>query len=103
MKLYDFGLWFGIWEDNIDRTYSFTIPKEGICTIFYDGVALGLYHDDFYLEIWDDQPLIMNLKGNFTDTGWSAPNPTYFIGRPLTLDDFDIIPNHNYRRPDENV
>jgi hypothetical protein len=94
VKIHDFGLWFGyLKHGGFHPEWSATIPQgEGYFGILYDGVELGYQYSDFNLMILDHQQLIMRLKYNFPlFAGF------YRIGRPLTLDDFEIIPNPDYR------
>jgi hypothetical protein len=92
VKLTDFGLWFKFWNEAArTTTRSTTIPQKGFFYILYDGVELGHQYSDFDLMIMPDQQFIIKLKNNFKLHGDS-----HRIGRQLTLDDFEVIPNPNY-------
>jgi len=94
MKLTDFGLWFchcggKDWSTTIPQKYG----PQGTFEIFYDGRALGLYGEhSLALYIYKNLPHKINLKSKFSE-GYD-----YWIniGRDLTLDDFEIIPNPDY-------
>ncbi len=101
MKLHEFGLWFGraspvfdVCSDLRPRTWSSSIPENESFFILYDGKVIGIFYKDFCLQVLIDEPHIMKMKYKF-------PMESYFIeiGRPLTLDDFKIIPNHRYKGP----
>jgi hypothetical protein len=91
MKIHDFGLWFQTFDSG---TYSTTIPQKGNFKIIYDGSYIGFqtHTHKFDLRIWDDLPYIINLKNNFKKDG-----PYYSINRLITLDDFEVIPNPDYK------
>ncbi len=84
MKITDFGLWFLGSNDS----WSTTIPKEDGFHIYYDGVCLGLQYPGFSIEIWEARPHIISLKKHFRLFGF-----VYRVGRQLTFDDFEIVPN----------
>ncbi len=87
MKLHDFGLWFRTTDCyRIDDwpEWSTTIPETGGFYIYYDGKLLGCQYPNFDLVVNRSHPHILKLKG------WCM------IGRCLTLDDFEIIPNPDY-------
>jgi hypothetical protein len=89
MKLHDFGLWF---TPNM-REWSTTIPQKRGFDIYYDGMLLGRQHYYYELTIDDDKPHIIKLKNKFSNYNrWYC-----YISRPLTLDDFEIIPNPDYK------
>lgn len=95
MKLYDFGLWFvRHFGCPLIERWSTTIPKE-ICgfAIFYDGGCLGYYWDDFSIMLYDREPHIIKMKPEFDQ---ETPSDI-FIGRHLMIDDFEIIPNPDYK------
>ncbi len=91
MKLTDFGLWFEYWSGN-NYEWSTAIPQEGDFYIVYDGVRLGHQYTDFDLGVFNDVQFIIKLKNNFTRSGAYEK-----IGRQLTMDDFEIIPNPDYK------
>jgi hypothetical protein len=91
VKLTDFGLWFEYCSGN-KYEWSVTIPKNPIYDICYDGYYLGKQWSDFDLVIWKDTPHTIKLKNKFTNVGMY-----YEIGRLLTLDDFEIVQNPDYK------
>ncbi len=95
MKIIDFGLWFFSWMKN--RGWLTTIPEKGGYEIYYDRKLLGVQWGDFDLEIYDDKPHIINLKNKFPERVDYGYENTYSVNRQLALDDFEIIPNPEYR------
>ncbi len=92
MKLYDFGLWFHCYAFSRSRyEWSTTIPQEDGFHIAYDGMILG-WHSATLSDtvIYDYMPYIIRFKENFNSLG---KHP----GSPLSMDDFDIVPNHDYK------
>jgi len=94
MKLEDFGLWFARWCGN-SWEWSVTIPTYPHYFIYYDGRQLGRQWSDFDLTIYGDLRHIIRLKNKFPLR--EDYKQTYAFGRLLTLDDFEIIPNPDYR------
>ncbi len=90
MKLQDFGLWF---QTYYTWDWSVTIPKRAEFRIYYDGEKLGWQYLDFDLKILEYQPHIIKLKNKFAHDLMEY----YRIGRPLTLDDFEIVENPDYK------
>jgi len=82
----------GLWFQADSGRYSTTIPKKGGFEITYDGCWMGIQYRNFSLEISDQEPHMMKLKINFEWSGY-----IYEIGRQLTLDDFEIVENPDYR------
>jgi len=89
MKLTDFGLWFL----SPGNRWSITIPPRGVFSIWYDGYGLGVQDHDLSLEVYLYNPYIVRLKYTFPVDRFC----NYRIDRQLTMEDFDIIPNPNYR------
>jgi hypothetical protein len=92
MKIHDFGLWF---RHCGGKDWSTTIPQkygpQGTFEIFYDGRALGIYDErSLYIHVF--QPHKIHLKSKFS----KGADHWFKIGRRLTLDDFEIIPNPDY-------
>jgi hypothetical protein len=86
MKITDFGLWF-LGSNN---RWSTTIPEVGLFHIYYDGEGLGWQGAAaFELVIWRNRPHIIHLKKDFH----LSYSENYAIGRQLSLDDFEIVPN----------
>ena len=93
MKITDFGLWFKGEDDEGRFFWSSTIPQARVFYIFYDGILIvgacdhgysliPSYHKPYKIKIIKDCPLFSGI---------------YKIGRPLTLEDFEIIPNPDYK------
>ena len=102
MKITDFGLWFLDDERPKDRPKEWftAIPQAGGFAIYYDGNYLGYYHNDDSLLIYDDKPHSINLnKYSPLHGGYLGRShyTIYTIGRRLTMDDFEIIPNPDYK------
>jgi hypothetical protein len=95
VKLHDFGLWFKGWHANV---WSATIPRTGDKNfpydIYYDGEELGWQRSNLDLCIHICRSRIIKLKNNF-HRDWMTKD--YKVGRILTIDDFEIIPNPNYK------
>jgi hypothetical protein len=89
VKLQDFGLWF---QTYYTWAWSVTIPKTEF-RICYDGRILGWQYQDSDLKILEDQPHIIKLKNKFA----YDLKKYYRVGRLLTLDDFEIIENPDYK------
>lgn len=92
MKIHDFGLWFQAYTVRGEISWSATIPQTGYFYIYYDSAPLGCQYDDFDLEVYTFNRFIIKLKNNFARNGYY-----YNIGRRLTLDDFEIVPNPDYK------
>jgi len=113
VKLHDFGLWFkyevcrdGEVESECEVRWSTDIPPlpprpssyvdgwYSACffEIFYDGVEVGYQCGDFNLCLYPGDKFIMKLKNNF-----QVNKDCYEVGRRLTLDDFEVIPNPDYK------
>jgi hypothetical protein len=87
VKIHDFGLWFKTWWTH---KWSTIIPETRGFAIYYDGKPLGGQSDDFDLRVYNDEQFIIKLKNEFAVSG-----SYHKIGRRLTLDDFEIVPNPN--------
>ena len=94
MKIHDFGLWFCDWSSISNPKWSTTIPHSPGCRIYYDGKLLGLQDIDLNLYISITKSRIIKLRNNFPR---HLKENNYEIGRILTIDDFEIIPNPNYK------
>jgi hypothetical protein len=91
MKLHHFGLWF----TSDGREWSTKIPPNPGFKIFYDGWCIGYHSSNYDLDICLGRPHIIKLRNEFpVDTSIDMCNIR--IGRLLTLDDFEIIPNPDY-------
>ncbi len=89
MKLHDFGLWFKTYDTWV---WSTTIPQEPDYLIYYDGKPLSRQYPSFDLVVNRLHPHTLKLNENFKVIhGWC------FIGRCLTMDDFEIIANPDYK------
>ncbi len=99
MKLTDFGLWFfnffnGEWSTTVPR------PRHGGFRIYYDGEVLGDHLSNFDLELYCDGPHTIILKSGLPlRKGYID---TYAFGRPITLEDFEIVKNPDYKLINEN-
>jgi len=87
MKLTDFGLWFkqgGRWY--------ITIPQDGWFFIHYDGTLIATQLLEYELARYHMGPYILKLNNNFRQKNFGND----IIGRPLSLEDFEIVENPNY-------
>ncbi len=87
----------GLWFQFYNGTWSNTFPREPGYGIYYDGTPLGQQDRDFDLVIYDDRPLIIKLKSKFQRLE-SSSDQVYRIGRLLSIDDFEIVDNTNYKK-----
>jgi len=96
VKLTDFGLWF---HDNWNGEWSTTIPQifRTSISVYYDGYELAYQRTDFSLLIYKSSPYSIKLKKESRLSGAYRYHRTYSIGRLLTIDDFETIPNSDYR------
>ncbi len=96
MKIHDFGLWFKYHDKGQGfQKWSTTIPQDGGgFAIYFDGQRLAHVwgYGDYDLFIYHDKSYIVRLRGNFDRDG-----SYYKVGRQLTLDDFEIIENPEFR------
>jgi hypothetical protein len=98
MKLHHFGLWFNFWGYNNNemcvKGLSTAIPQSpGFC-IYYDGVRLGTQYLDFSLRIVrtrEPNLLIMKVMPKEKKAG------IFSFNRLLTMQDFEIAPNPDYK------
>jgi len=101
VKIHDFGLWFGFWEQKSDTIWEWkrltTIPF-GDFNIFYDGYCLGWVrcYANSRLELTTQNDRLYRILVNESFAMQHHNILTkYFLVRPLTLDDFEIVPNPN--------
>ncbi len=94
MKMHDFGLWF---QEAVSKKWLVTIPKEGGFRIYYDGHDLGEQWSNFDSVIYDDEPYIIVLKSKLPIREGFVHKNAY--DRRITLDDFEIVINPNYKGP----
>ncbi len=92
MKIHDFGLWF---QEVASEKWSITVPQKRAIYIYYDGHYLGEQWSDFVLTIYDDEPYMIMLKSKLPVREGCID--TYAFGRRITLDDFEIVKNPDYR------
>jgi len=108
MKIHEFGLWFGVgvsnpWVLTNPKEWITAIPKDRSFGVWYDGKCLGEqeFGVDFILRIYYvRRQHLIKLKGEFPRCeGYPFPpyESRYNIGRPLTLEDFEVIPNPDYK------
>ncbi len=90
MKIHEFGLWFKAWPS---CKWFIIVPPEGAFMIHYDGKNLGWQLAGDFIEIYDHQPHIIKLKQKCPKSGFYY----YIMNRRLTMDDFEIILNPDYR------
>ncbi len=87
MKLHDFGLWFqspnNHWSTEIPQNQSFSIYYHGEC------IAYQIDHYPFVLQIFSGTTHTIKLKIPSVEENLLD----YHVGRKLTLNDFEIIPN----------
>ena len=105
MKLHDFGLWFGYWDSTSYAWYS-AVPHRNASwiDITYDGVAVAVERNvglKYELIIFQNHhaPYTIMIKCDFSFGDQRLPHTTLIIdiGRRLTLDDFEIVKNPDYR------
>jgi hypothetical protein len=87
VKIYDFGLWF----EQGGRWYT-TIPQDGWFFIYYDGNLIATQLLEYALARDRRYPYIIKLNNNFRRNNFGHD----IIGRPLSLDDFEIVENPEY-------
>ena len=88
------GLWFKLCSN--EKWYD-AIPLEPGVVIYYDGVELGIQFSTA-LMIYQYTLYIIKPKKGFCRRKKTRDH--YFVpfdDRPLTFDDFDIVPNPDYR------
>jgi hypothetical protein len=103
MKLHDFGLWFHSTED---EQWSTSIPQQKNFEIWFCGEYLGEQKiidereplgcrqiELFTLAVLEQNSHIIQLKDPKIKKEFCQGIPCFKIGRPLTIDDFDIIPS----------
>ena len=96
MKIHEFGLWFFQ-----DGEWFTTFPQGqllAVVSVYYDGECLGRQWPDYELSlfgIFDNLPHIMKLKIKLELK--KGCRHTYLFDRLLTMDDFDIVENPDYR------
>ncbi len=83
------GLWFRI---GAFGRWCKTVPRKPKFGIYYGGKYLGRQTADFDIVICKEAPHTIKLKNKFTNVGMY-----YEIGRLLTLDDFEIVQNPDYK------
>jgi hypothetical protein len=92
MKIHDFGLWFRGEDDKGMFFWSSTIPQARVIYILYDSAALACHAHGFFKILHPFKPHIIKLKKKFAKHG-----PYYNINRLITLEDFEITENPDYR------
>jgi hypothetical protein len=95
VKIQDFGLWF---RCRVSGEWSTTIYEKAPFHIYYDGVELGFQDSSFDLTFYSHYPHKIQLKKYFYQKSYSI----HCINRQLTLDDFEIIENVDYKDYYEN-
>jgi len=95
VKINDFGLWF---RCRVSGEWSTTICEKAPFHIYYDGVELGIQDSSFDLIVYSHHPHIIQPKKYFYLKSYII----HCINRQLTLDDFEIIENVDYKDYYEN-
>jgi hypothetical protein len=97
MKLHEFGLWFRCWRGWNEYLWSSTIPRDGDFDIFYNGYLLATQAANFELIVdWrylNKIPYKMIVPNLIKKEGTAS---AYEVGRLLTMEDFNIVPNPLY-------
>ncbi len=94
MKIHEFGLWFKSGYSDEGFSWSTTIPPEGFLCIYYDGDIMGQQNTrNFELSTTTWYAHKMRVREIFTKNRKGH----YQIGRRLTLEDFEIVENTNYK------
>ncbi len=103
MKITDFGFWFRKLEF-VDPSWpvpwkvgdwSVTFPDNDIFAVYYDGQEL------YVQRSCDTIRMVENYKNSHAikiKTGfYQNSSDLFYVGKILTLDDFEVIPNPHYR------
>jgi hypothetical protein len=86
MRLTDFGLWF-CYEDFGVKVVSKDLPKVMNFYILFDGKCIASQWNNYTLNIFDGDWVLQPRK--YEVRGLKSIS----VNRPITMDDFDIIPN----------
>ncbi len=89
------GLWFRFYNG----AWSSTFPREPGYGIYYDETLLAQQDKDFGLVIWGGLPFTIKLRSKFDI--WESSSGAYQmhrLGRLLSIDDFEIADNTNYKK-----
>ncbi len=95
MKLHDFGLWFKLWNTPDGDEWSTTIPPKDIFDFYFDGEKIGHNFFDNILSIYPETRHIIKLRCEYRLDDIDCRYMD--IGRRITLDDFEIIENPDYK------
>ncbi len=101
MKITDFGLWFECRNSSDNNLEWSSVPRKGSSRIFisYDGEWLGRQDRQGRLETYNTGrhiiALVPSLYSTYRESAIEAPG--YYIGRLISLDDFKIVENPDYR------
>jgi len=96
MKIHHFGLWFHHYDKGKGcEEWSTSIPQDDSdFGIYFDGQRLGRFwgcgENKIFIHICYSDTI--SLTKDFPRVG-----KHYKVGHPLSLDDFEIIENPNYR------
>jgi len=97
MRIHDFGLWFREWIGGRGGKWLNTVPLTDEFLIYYDMQRLGYKTRTHNLVITGFYKNIIKLKHQFPIIKDEVGDDCYSIGRPLTLDDFAVVENPDYR------
>jgi hypothetical protein len=86
------GLWFRFYNG----AWSSTFPREPGYGIYYDGIPIAQHDKEFWLVIFDEHPFTIKLKSKFQRL--VSTGEAYSVGRLLSIDDFEIVENRNYKK-----
>jgi hypothetical protein len=101
MKITDFGLWFEYRNSSTHNLEWSSVPRKGSSSIYiwYNGEWLGRQDQQGKLVTYNTGPHIMALVPRLHSTYYESTieAPGYYIGRLISLDDFKIVENPDYR------
>jgi hypothetical protein len=85
------GLWFYSWST---KTYSENIPPNYGYTIWYNGCQVAYFNENMDLAVFPESFSMIRFTRQFKSTVrrcWGKDMEMVEIGRPLKLDDFEVI------------
>jgi hypothetical protein len=101
MKITDFGLWFECRNSSTNNLEWSSVPLKGSSRIFisYDGEWLGRQNQQGKLVTYSTGRHIIALVPRLHSTYYESTieAPGYCIDRLISLDDFKIVENPDYR------
>jgi len=98
MKLHQFGLWFQILGGFQRGQWTTSIPQHQSYQIHYDGNCLGTKFPNV-LNIYNDEidEFVIKLKNASAQCHPVIAGMNAYQIDTLSLNDFEIIPNPNYK------